>query len=277
MAGFDDMALAEIETELFVEALYRQRGIDFRAYRKPELHQALWAFCARSGVATISQLQGQVLRDGALGREVGRLLSTGASEQLALPSSFMALRCAVLPVLRAASWPNVWFAESADDGLVMQFVVMLEEEGLLAKTQLFVTNANEDLLGDVGRLRVPAAAMAARDARHSKGGGREPLGAYLDQDGDGFTLKPALREHIVWSQYDLASDATFKEFDLIICQRPLSGFELPLQQRALALFRQSLCNFGILQIDAPDAALAGDLARDFVCLLTDQGIYRRLP
>ncbi len=277
MDWVDDVALAGIETELFVEALYRQRGIDFRAYRKPALHAALSAYCARAGIATISQLQGQVLRDGALGREVSRLLSAGASEQLALPSSFMALRCAVLPVLRAASWPTVWFAESADDGLVMQFVVMLEEEGLLAKTQLFVTNANEDLLGEVESLRVPAAALAGRDARHLKGGGREALPAYLDQDGEHFVLKSALREHIVWSQYDLASDATFKEFDLIICQRPLCGFELPLQQRALALFRQSLCNFGILQIDAPDPALAGDLARDFVCLLTDQGIYRRLP
>jgi chemotaxis protein methyltransferase CheR len=82
---------------------------------------------------------------------------------------------------------------------------------------------------------------------------------------------------MVWSQYDLASDASFQEFELVVCQRPLGEFDLALQRRALELFGKSLCNFGILQIEGPSMSLSADLARNFTSILPDQGIYRRTP
>jgi chemotaxis protein methyltransferase CheR len=273
----DDSGLAQLETSLFVEGLYRRYGVDFRGFEPVGLGRKLGAFLAQAGVDNISALQGRVLHDFGFARRTMRHLSESASEFFTTPQCFMAMRCAALPVLRSASWPVIWVAECGDPGFVLQLAVMLEEEGLLGKTQVFVTSANDELLGDVEALRVPAESMPERDERHLKSGGRRPLAEYCERDGDSFTLRAELKQNIVWGQYDLASDASFNEFHLVVCQRPLKDFDLPLQRRALGLFGQSLCNFGILQIEPPSDVMASEFSKAFTCLLGEQGVYRRLP
>ncbi len=272
-----ESAVSQLETSLFVEGLYRRYGVDFRGFEQLALGRKLEAFVAQAGVDNISSLQGRVLHELGFARQTMRHLSASASAFFTTPHCFMAMRCAALPLLRSASWPVVWLAECGDPGLVIQIAAMLEEEGLLGKTQLFVTSANDELLGEVEALSVPAAGMDERDELHMLGGARQSLRHYCEADGDRFKLRAGLRQNIVWGQYDLASDASFNEFHLIVCQRPLKEFDLPLQRRALGLFSQSLCNFGILQIEPPSDVLGNEFAKDFACLLGEQGVYRRLP
>lgn len=266
-----------VETELFVEAIYRQFGVDFRGFDKELLLRKFDALKDRYELDSISSLQGRVLREGPLAREALRFVSESDGSLLAQANTFTALRCAVLPVLRSSSWPVVWLAECDDPGLIVQLLVMLEEEGLLGKTQLFVTNANEDVLLDVARLRLGPEDAARSSAAHIKGGGHHALLDYGVSGADGFFLRPELASNIVWGQFDLASDASLKEFHAIVCQRPLLDFGQPLQRRALSLFAASLCNFGILQVEAPGGVLSSDLARDFTVVLSEQGIYKRNP
>ncbi len=269
--------VAQLETSLFVEGLYRRYGVDFRGFEALGLERKLAAFRTEVGIDSISALQGKVLHELAFARQAMRHLSQSASPFFTTPQCFMAMRCAALPVLRSASWPVIWLAECGDPGLVLQMAVMLEEEGLLSKTQLFVTSANDDLLGEVEAVAVTADSMPERDERHMKGGGKRSLIEYCERDGEHYKLRAELRQNIVWGQYDLASDGSFNEFHLIVCQRPLKDFELPLQRRALGLFSQSLCNFGILQVEPPSDVLGTEFAKDFTCLLGEQGLYRRLP
>ncbi|WP_426102974.1 hypothetical protein [Massilia sp. TSP1-1-2] len=273
----DEASVAQLETSLLVEGMYRRYGVDFRGFEPVALERRIDAFVAHAGVDSISALQGRVLHDVGFARETMRHLSQGASGFFTGPQCFMAMRCAALPVLRSASWPVVWLAECADPGLVLQLAVMLEEEGLLGKTQLFVTSANDDVLGEVAALAVTGASMLERDERHLKGGGRHSLLAYCERVGEHYKLRADLRQNIVWGQYDLASDASFNEFHLIVCQRPLKDFDVPLQRRALGLFSESLCNFGILQVEPPSDLLGTEFAKDFSCVLGEQGVYRRLP
>jgi chemotaxis protein methyltransferase CheR len=270
-------AVARLETCLFVDGLYRRYGVDFRAFEPAALERRLQACAQAAGVDSISALQGRVLREPQFARQTMRHLSASASPFLSTPQCFMAMRCAALPLLRSASWPVVWLAECGDPGLVIQMAVMLEEEGLLGKTQLFVTSANDDLLGEVEALAVAADSMPGRDERHLKSGGRRSLLEYCVREGERYKLRAPLRQNIVWGQYDLASDASFNEFHLIVCQRPLKEFDPALQRRTLGLFAQSLCNFGILQVEPPSDVLGNEFAGQFTCLLGEQGVYRRLP
>ena len=270
-------AVGLIETDLFIEGVYRQFGVDYRGFDRHAMHAKLGQLRERESVPSVSALQGKVLHDPAYARQAMHYLSAGGGAFMTSPSAFMALRLAVLPVLRSQSWPVVWLAECADPEFVVQMAVMLEQEGLLGKTQVFVTNANEDVLRELAALRLTPGTGAAREASHARGGAGRPVAQYVEEEPGGATLCAALRENIVWAQYDLASDASFKEFHLIVCQRPLRDFALPLQRRALSIFSQSLANFGILQLEPPVGVLGADLARDFTCLLSEQGIYRKVP
>jgi chemotaxis protein methyltransferase CheR len=237
-----DSGLKELETSLFVDGVYRRYGVDFRGFEPLGLGRKLDAFAAREGVENTLALLGRVLHDLAFAREALRFLSASPSPFFLNEQCFTVMRCAALPLLRSASWPLIWVAECGDPDLLLRLTRMLDQEGLLDKTQVFVTNANDALLGEVE-------AAAACDERHN----------------------------IVFGQYDLASDASFNEFHLIMCQRPLKDFDLPLQRRALGLFSQSLCNFGILQVEPPSDVLGNEFTKEFTCLLGEQGLYRRLP
>jgi chemotaxis protein methyltransferase CheR len=235
-------AADELETSLFVEGLYRRYGVDFRGFELLGLGRKLDALAAREGMANISSLLGKVLHEPGFAREAMRHLSASPSAFFINEQCFTVMRCAALPLLRSASWPLIWVAECGDPGLLLQLTRMLDEEALLGKTQVFVTNANDALLAEVE-------AAAGCEERHN----------------------------IVFGQYDLASDASFNEFHLVMCQRPLKDFDLPLQRRALGLFSQSLCNFGILQVEPPSDVLGNEFTKEFTCLLGEQGLYRRLP
>lgn len=266
-----------LETELLAEAAYRQYGVDLRGFDHRWLQGRLAQFSERSGAAGISALQGAILRDAALARAAFSFVSENPAAFFTRPASFMALRCAVLPLLRSVTWPVVWIAECGDPAFLIQLVVMLEEEGLLPRTQLFVTNANEDVLSTIAPLRLAPADTAEREELHLKGGGQAPLRQYGDCGDGGFVLHERLRSNIVWSQHDLAADASFNECHLVVCQRALSDFDSALRKRALSLFSESLCNFGILQLDAAALPASQELMRDFACLLGEQGIYKRRP
>lgn len=266
-----------LETRLLVEAVYRRYGLDFRGFAREAMERKLCGLQQDAGLANISALQGRVLHDAAYAREALRTLSASSSNFFTTGACFMALRCAALPLLRSASWPVVWVAECGDPGLIISLAVMLEEEGLLGKTQLFVTSANDDVLSDIGALDFPARQLAARDEDHFRSGGSKSLSAYCDLVDGNYRLRDGLRHNIVWGQYDLASDASFNEFHLVICQRPLREFDHELQRRALGLFADSLCNFGILQVEPPSDVLAAEFAKTFISLLSEQGIYRKLP
>lgn len=236
--------IGDVETGLFVEALYRRYGIDFRRFRREAIRPRLEALAARFGAPDISSLQGRVLRDAAACREASRALGAVSSQFLVDDTCFMALRLAVLPILRSSSWPTLWLADAGSPALLMRVLAMLEEEDLRRKTEVFVTSANEDVLADLAQAR---------------------------------TLNGPWFENVILAQYDLATDASFKEFATIICQRPLADFEPELQGRALAVFAESLCNFGILQVEAPGHLLAAEFGNEFTAVLSEQGIYRRAP
>jgi chemotaxis protein methyltransferase CheR len=272
-----DSGVAQLEASLFAEALYRRYGVDYRGYAAAGLARKLDSLRGMAGLDSISALQGKVLHELDFARRAMRVLSASGSSALTSAACFMPMRCAALPVLRSASWPVLWLAECSDPALVMQLVVMLEEEGLLGKTQIFVTSANEELLAEVEQLALPKASIAALEALHMQGGARRALADYCEPDGEQLRLRAPLRHNIVWGQYDLASDASFNEFHLILCQRSFRDFDLQLQRRALGLFSQSLCNFGILQLEPPSELPGSGFGRDFACLLPEQGLYRRLP
>jgi chemotaxis protein methyltransferase CheR len=267
-----------LETELFAEAAYRRHGVDLRGFDREWLLGRLESLCDQRRAGSISSLQGEILHDAAAAQSAFSYVSENEDGFFTRPTSFMALRCAVLPLLRSVAWPVLWIAECADAAFLTQLMVMLEEEGLLPRTQVFVTNANEDVLGRIADLHLGAPGFQERDAQHAQGGGQTPLADHVVQtETGGYTLHHRLRQHIIYSQHDLSVDASFNECHLVICQRPLSHYSVALRQRALRLFAQSLCNFGILQIDASAGPVSHDLMRDFTCLLGEQGIYKRTP
>lgn len=135
--------------------------------------------------------------------------------------------------------------------------------------------ANEELLAEVQDATIPMARMAQYQENYLKSGGTANLASYFDISGTRAVLKLNLRARITWAQYNLVTDASLNEFQLIVCRHALADFAPLLRQNTLQLFHESLSMFGVLGLDREldvDDALDGK----YMALFERQPWYKRI-
>jgi chemotaxis protein methyltransferase CheR len=160
-----------------------------------------------------------------------------------------ALRQLVGGCLRGAALPRIWLADCAGAEQAWTLAIILAEEGLLEQTEIHATVANDEQLAEAQDASIALDRMVQYQARYAQCGGTGKLAAYFAAEGKRLALLPTLRAHITWAQYNLVTDASFNEFNMIVCRRVLPDFGPLLRQRVLHLFHESLAPFGILGLD----------------------------
>jgi chemotaxis protein methyltransferase CheR len=269
------LAIEELETELLLEALFQRFGHDFRAYDRRVLRGRLADAMRAQGAATLSGLQEQVLHDPAASSALLRMLAPVPSALFDDPGHTRRLRTVLAPSLRAWPLPRVWIAECAGVGEAWTLAVVLAEEGVLDRLDIHATLANEELVAQHQDAWLPVADLDAAQSRYAAGGGGAALPTYFDIRDGRARLRPQLRERITWSQYSLVTDASFNEFQAILCGSVLSDFGPVLRQRVLRLFHDSLARFGVLCLDRP-LAVSDAHAGTYQAIEGDRPWYKRV-
>ena len=267
--------LEELELELLLEALVRRFGFDFRLHERPPLKRKLFAFMQQRALATLSQLQDQVLHDPATAGGLLRTLHVPPASLFDDAAEALMLREAAEHSLRGAALPRVWLADCAGAGQAWTLAVLLAEMDLLAQAEIHATVASDDMLDEAAAAWLPEAELERAQAAYAQAGGKGRLAGYFQLQGGRATLAPSLRCHITWAQYNLVTDASFNEFNLIACQRALPDFGPLLRQRVLQLFHDSLVPFGTLGLDR-ELDPADPLSRAYQPLAPGQPWYKRV-
>jgi chemotaxis protein methyltransferase CheR len=273
-------AVEDIEAELLLEALYRLYGTDLRGMERAPLRARLLAFMRGRGLPSLSALQAEALHDQALAVELLRCLCLRPAALFDDPARIATLRQTLGPWLRSCPVARVWVSECTGAEDVYTLAILLREEGFYDKTLLFATAASDAMLNAARAGRIPAAELGRYQQNYLRSGGRHTLADYLvdsEPDGEGnLTFRPELGRNIIWAQYNLATDATFNEFQLIVCRGALGDLRPALRQRALRLFHESLAVFGYLSVHPADAMehLPNDV--DFRAVHAESGLYRRV-
>ena len=268
-------ATEELEIELLLEAVYQRFGVDFRGYARPRLRDKLFALLRARELATISSLQERVLHEAGVAHELVRTLAVPQAELFDLPEDTRRLRSALGDSLRPTALPKVWLAEPAGVAEAWTLAILLAEEKLYGRTEVFATVASDELLFEVRNATLPVAQLAQSQAQYQASGGVGRLSDYFEVANGEARLLPRLRERITWAQYSLVTDASFNEFHGIICRRALPDFGPLLRQRVLRLFRDSLSLFGVLGLDRERAPTDAGAA-DYQSLYEDGGWYKRV-
>lgn len=266
--------LEEVETALLLDGIYQIYGNDLRGYERTALQRKLGAFLAASRFASLSSLQGSVLRDSALADALlGNLIDQG-SFLLSDPPGFGRLREVAEPLLCSYANPKIWLAECTTSEDIYGLAIMLEEAGVYGRADLHATCSNQTLLAqaregyfDLGRLEELEAAYVA-------GGGKADFSRYWKRQGKRGRFSKELQRNITWSEYSLATDTSFNEFQLIVCKNQLGNFGFELRNRALSLFGNSLASFGVLCTDPVEQLGYAPFSIHFKPISQRHGIYR---
>ena len=135
-----------VELDLFLEALHRRWHYDFRSYSRASLIRRAELARDRLGCASLSELQGRLLRDPAILPDVIDAMTVQVSELFRDPSYYLALRREVVPHLRTFPSLKVWVAGCATGEEAYTLAILLRK--LRGRHRLPVDRARAILAGD---------------------------------------------------------------------------------------------------------------------------------
>ncbi|HZG38680.1 MAG TPA: protein-glutamate O-methyltransferase CheR [Nodosilinea sp.] len=271
----DILKSEDVEVHLLIEGLYRRYGYDFRNYAQASLKRRIQSFLRTEKLASIAELQAQVLRDRACADRLLLGLTVNTTAMFRDPSFYVAFRQQVVPLLRTYPFFRIWHAGCSTGQEVYSMAILLQEEGLYPRCRIYATDANEKVLQTARQGIYPYKQMQDYTQLYLKAGGTRTFSEYYTAHYDHVIFRPSLRERIVFGEHNLVTDGSFNEFNVIICRNVLIYFNQALQNQVHELFYNSLCKFGVLGLGRQETIRFTKYETAYENLVRAEKLYRR--
>ena len=272
----DGSEIEEIEVELLLAGLYRHYGIDFRDYARSSLMRRLRHCVREEGLGTISSLQERVLHDESWKERLIQAITVNVSAMFRDPDFFATVRAEVIPMIRTYPFVRVWHAGCASGEEVYSLAILLREEGIYERCRLYATDVNELALGEAQAGVFPLRSMRENSANYLRAGGKGSLSDYYLTRCNQAVMDPGLRRNVVFARHDLASEASFNEFNAIFCRNVIIYFNRALQERVHRLLYASLGMFGFLGLGNRETLQFSPHERCYQVTSAARRLYRKV-
>lgn len=265
----------DIELKLLMEAIFLKYSYDFRNYTGASQKRRVRYALEQLGLPNVSALQERVLHDPTVFAQLLQYLTIPVSEMFRDPSYFLTLRQQVVPVLQTYPSVKVWVAGCSTGEEAWSLAILLREEGLLERTQIYATDINPSSLDKARQGIFPMDAVRGYTANYQRAGGKQAFSDYYTAAYDAARFDPSLCANAVFADHSLATDSVFAETQLVSCRNVLIYFNRALQDRALGLFHESLCHRGFLGLGAKESIDFSSFSTRFDTLARAERIYRK--
>jgi chemotaxis protein methyltransferase CheR len=238
-------SLEDVEIGLLLEGLYRVHGYDFREYSRSSIKRRILELMRAEKLDTVSAFQDRVLHDSACLDRFLLGLSVHATAMFRDPSFYLTFRKHVVPLLRTYPTVQIWVAGCSTGEEVYSLAILLQEERLYAKSRIYATDISQAVLRKAREGIFPLADMRDYTANYQQAGGTNEFSDYYTAHYDNVIFSAALKNNIVFSEHNLATDGSFNEFQVILCRNVMIYFNKDLQARVHNLLYESLSMFGV--------------------------------
>jgi chemotaxis protein methyltransferase CheR len=270
------MSDIDIELRMLVEAVYLKYNYDFRDYTGASQKRRVLVALREMEVATVSELQARVMHDPDAFRQLLQFLTIPVTEMFRDPEYYAAVRQHVVPILRTYPSLNVWVAGCSTGEEVYSMAILLQEEGLLERTQIYATDINPESLASARRGVMPLERMRAYTENYQKAGGKRAFSDYYTAAYGGALFERSLVENVTFADHSLATDSVFAETHFISCRNVMIYFNRRLQNRVLGLFHESLCHRGFLGLGSKESIEFSSHAQRFEPLARRERVFRKV-
>jgi chemotaxis protein methyltransferase CheR len=269
-------SLEDIEIGLLLEGLYRAHGFDFRDYSRSSIKRRILELMRAEKLETISAFQDRVLHDAACLDRFLLGLSVHATAMFRDPSFYLTFRKRVVPLLRTYPTVQIWVAGCSTGEEVYSLAILLEEERLYPKCRIYATDISQAVLRKAREGIFPLAAMRDYTANYHKAGGTNEFSDYYTAQYDSVIFSAALRNNVVFSEHNLATDGSFNEFQVILCRNVMIYFNKDLQARVHNLLYDSLSMFGVFGLGNKESLKFTPRAAFYEHLNENDKLYRKV-
>ncbi len=267
--------LEKIELDLFLEALYRRYGYDFRRYARASIRRRARQTLEKSKRQRLGDLIPLLLQDEAFALQVVRDFSVTVTEMFRDPEFYRAVRQSVAPYLKTYPFVKVWVAGCSTGEEVYSLAILLTEEGLYSRAKIYATDINDAALQKAADGIYPLKSVRQYTANYQQAGGLASFADYYHAEYDSAIIRQELKANITFAHHNLATEDSFGEMHVVFCRNVLIYFDRSLQDRALSLFAESLTRGGFLCLGVKETLEFSPVASRFRVVDAAQRIYQK--
>jgi len=272
---FEHLDVEDIEVQLFIEAIYLKYGYDFRNYSRAHMKRRITNRMRLSSFESVSHMQYAILRDEKLFSDILPDFSINVTEMFRDPEFFSEIRAQVVPLLKTYPKLKIWHAGCSSGEEVYSMAILLKEEGLLDRCQIYATDFNEHILKVAQEGIYPLEVAKDYTSNYIAASGKEAFSDYYTAKYNSIMLDKSLKDNIVFAEHNLVTDGVFGEMHLIMCRNVLIYFDRILQKRIFKLFDDSLRSGGFLCLGTKESLNNSQQIERFETLNFDYRIYRK--
>ena len=265
----------DIEIRLLLEAIYMKYGYDFRGYSNAHMKRRILRRMTVAGINSIKDMQYKVLYDKEFLKTILSDFSINVTEMFRDPLFYKAFRNEVVPVLKTYPFIKVWHAGCSTGEEVYSMAILLKEEGLYDRAQIYATDFNDIVLHKGKEGIYPIDAIKEYTYNYQQAGGKASFSDYYIAKYDSVILEQSLKEKIVFAEHNLVTDGVFGEMNVVLCRNVLIYFNRELQSRVIKLFLDSLCNACFLCLGSKETIKFSSCADYFEPFIESEKIYRK--
>ena len=272
----DRLENERIEIQLLIEGLFLKYGHDFRDYAGAHLKRRLEYRKLAEGMANYSEMLHKILYDQDFLHQLLLDLSINITEMFRDPWVYAKVRKAVIPHLKTYPFIRSWHAGCSTGQEVYSMCILFHEEEVSGKRiQIYATDFNDLVLDKARQAIYPIEVVKEYTANYQKAGGLSSFAEYYAADYQSVKINPPLRDRVLFSAHNLATDGVFAEMNIIFCRNVLIYFNKDLQNKVMKLFYDSLCSGGFLCLGPKESLRFTDYADKFDIVGEKERIYRK--
>jgi len=243
--------------DLLLNALFVRYGYDFSSYQQGMLLRRISHLMETMDCAGFFEFQRDLFSDPGVFERFFVEVSINVSSFFRHPEQFSLLREHILPYLNSFPMIKIWSAGCASGEEAYSLAILLDELGMLEKSQIFATDLNQFVLQQAksGLFSLPA--LDNNRNNYLDSGGTRLFDAYVLNNGHYLEIKPRYRERILFHHHSLVHDGVFNEFQLILCRNVIIYFQGDLQNKVFMRFSRSLHPDGFLLMGPSDGLSIG--------------------
>ncbi|MEZ4655122.1 MAG: CheR family methyltransferase [Candidatus Eisenbacteria bacterium] len=255
-----------------VEVMRSYVGMDLSYLRESTFQRRIRRRMTLLGMTSIETYASRLAGDAAEARALRQDTFIGVTGFFRDPEAFERLqeRLEAELLRREDNAPlRIWVAACASGEEVYSIAILvletLEKVGQNRAVKIFATDIDDESLAKASKASYPAANIvdigAARVAR------------YFDHQGDSVTVKPEIRELVIFAQHNLVTDPPFTKVDLVSCRNFLIYLEADAQESVLASLHFALRTNGLLLLGPAEAL--GRISGEFEVLDSKFKLFRK--
>jgi chemotaxis protein methyltransferase CheR len=190
------------------------------------------------------------------------------------PAFYRALRKKIIPLLRTYPSVRIWLAGCSTGEEAFGLSVLLHEEGI-PRFKIYATDFSEKQLKKAALGKFPLRSLEEWEKNYIKSKGTGSLSNFYSVRNSYGVFEDKIKNSIVFFHHNLATDASFHEFQLILCRNILLYFGSDSRERVHKLFYDSLCKFGVLGLGVHESLHATTFENRYLALDAKNKLFRR--